>query len=146
LLHSVDPTGAADPEGAGGRVVVEVVGVAVVDVAVVGGDTGAATGAAVVVVAVAVEVVVVAAGTIEVAELSVGAACCRLTILASQLRNAHQSHEGPRAFAGTTVPVTITTTTNHATMGRPLPPERCMGTRVGRAHSDSSLSVVIISL
>lgn len=144
-MHAVDPTGTADPDDAGGRVVV-VVGARVLGGASVVGATGAGAGAGAAAAVVVVEEVVAVEGTIEVAELSIGAACCSVKILVSQLRNAHQSEELPRALAGTTVPVTITTTTNHATMGRPLPPERSMTTRVGRTHLDSSLSVVFLSL
>ena len=129
MLHVVEPTGAPDPAGAGGRVVVVVVVAGFGGTVVVGGGaTGAASGAAIVVVV----VVVVVVGTTEVAELWTGAACCWRTIIESQLRNDHQSHDGPRAFAGTTVLDTMKTTTNHATMGRPLPPGRCMRSRVGR--------------
>lgn len=142
MLHVVDPTGAAAPAGVVGRVVVVTGAIVVAGAAVVGAAAGAASGGDVV-----VEVVVdVVVGTIEVAELCAGTASCWRTIAKIQLRNPHQSHEGPRAFAGMTVPETMTTTSNHATIGRPLPPGRCMGSRVGRTDLGSSLSVVFFSL
>ena len=123
-------TGDVEPLPLAGRVVVVVLGARVVVGAAVG--TGATTAGAVGAVVVGGDVVgVIVVGTIEVPELLVGTVCCWRTIIVSHAMKAFQSHDGPKALTGTTVPHTTTATTSQETRGRALPPRRrCMVGRV----------------